>query len=243
MEYTQWQLSAQYIRIVNGQIVEDKDVTNECEWTVTSNADSLSVTSYGLVSAQKASDVSHVVHVTYDSHNPGEGSDNLIDLNDASASIEFTVKKLAVAPEDEEALRCYAFTYLANYEWENMAAYEGKTVADWIADIQEDGYWTASSTTGEYLHAGEYEGSAKVFHFLSAAAGDCTILYTMEETEPTRLRTIVFRAGSQDYMAYAFSYPENDMLYADSFAVKEKNGLRRYELLSKGSYDTDSANF
>ena len=55
LEYTQWQMSARYVRIHEGKVVEDKDVTKECTWSSSdSTGDTLEVTKGGLVTVYYA---------------------------------------------------------------------------------------------------------------------------------------------------------------------------------------------
>lgn len=245
LEYTQWQMSARFVRIYEGKVVEDKDVTLDCEWIVTdTTGETLAVTSDGTVFAKKASDVGYVVSATYKGIVTEKDDDGIYyeSMKTFCACMDFFVTQLAVQQEDTEALRCSALNYLANNEWEDMQSYQGKTVSEWVADIQKDDYWTASPNTGKYLLGGGYEGSAKVFHFLNAAAGDCTI-ETYASSSDDKVRALVFCDESGRYIAYAFGAMTADKLYAEQFAASENRGLRRSAIMGYWAYEYKSEFF
>lgn len=243
LEYTRWQLQATFVQIYEGELVEERDVTAECTWTSgDSTGNALTVSSAGVVTAYAASDVPYTVTASYEGLVAEPGTDSTVMVPETfTASFQFHVALLSINAEDAEAMRCLAFTYLANFEWENMSSKQGMMISEWIDSVQRGLLYEGSSIGSVYhdltvsnIHLkshDSYENSATVLHFLSAAAGS-SVIEVCAGSSDTEIRAASFRFGTERYIAYAFSDPKTDAIFAEKFAAHEGNGTRRIELIA-----------
>jgi len=256
LEYTQWQMSARFVQIYNGEIIDDKDVTEQCSWTSSDSTNEiLTVTENGLVTAYGASDKPYTITANYQGK-IAVSSENSVEMVDKDfvAKLDIDVKPLHVSEEDEEALRCLAFSYLANYEWSAMSNLEGESVSNWAKGILEQRIGNAPSIsmpnnilTESYIITGAdgykaYENTGRVAHFISVAAENYKIIKVIQNSN-SKVRAVLFGNGTDKYLAYAFSDIEVDKIYADMFSESEENGTRRYLPLTGYSNSIHSEKF
>lgn len=242
LEYTQWQMSARYVRIYEGEVVEDKDVTKECTWTTSDvSGKILTVTDKGLVTAYGAAKGTYAVSANY------LGTVNVPDTGltekHFTANMNFSVTQLQFLNDETEAMRSLALTKLLEYEWTNLKNYAGRTVSEWAAEMQNallksPSQAACSDEARVYLKKdnGGYTNSARMLHFISAAAGDCTIGQPVWTGESDMVLTCTFSKGAQKYLVFEYGAGNVDVTKGASFASKEDNGKRNTELMADIHY-------
>ena len=253
LEYTQWQMSARFIRIQKGQVVEDKDVTGECFWNSSDITGTiLNVTSDGLVTAHGACSENYSITANYECIISVPGADGTTDYDtvELTACITFNITSLSFSLSQEQELKSLALLYLVQYEDSVLNLYTGQTVAEMIAENQEyilnlgdSSVFENSTTTSPLQKTGMvYPNSPTILHFLSAVAGSCRILQS-EIVFPTNdymqqgISARVFNDGNDEFLIYYGEDIKDNQSKAERFAKEEVNGNRKTYLLGAVDYD------
>ena len=252
LEYTQWQMSARFVRVYDGKVESDQDVTDQCVWTSTDpDGNVLTVSQDGLVTAYGVSFEIPIVTASYQGmvyEAAADGSASMVEKS-FEADMVFFVTQLRFDRDRAEELRCLALAHLVRNDWIWLENYTGKTVSEWASVVQMQLLENRTTVScGEKTAAlldqskNAHANSARVLHFISAVAGDCVIekrYWIMSE-----LLTWSFSRGSEHYMTYLYDYrAEEDAAKAEEFLSHEADGGRMFGFLANKQYEDDKKYF
>ncbi len=243
LEYTEWQLSARFVRTETDdsghKTVTTMDVTEDCDWKSSDKSGkTLQVdTSSGFVTAGRESTALYSIQCTYvGTVNDVDENGNKVEVKKTfKGGLSFRVKRLEIDANSAEALRILAYTYLANDEWNSMVAFQGSKVEDFIQAQYENSSSSIpvisnqhNSSLTAYIQSSPQLNSARILHFLSAAAGSSRIEKCISKSD---VNAIVFSNNGNRYLCFSTGSSNTSKGMAASFNAIEGNGTRRFAVL------------